>query len=236
MNDVYKVGDEIVITLDPINSTGAITVTINGKSYDVESGNKVNITGGLSEGTYTIVANLANDTKYESSSNSTVFKVVKNNLTIVLGDIVDMIYVGSPVTFTATLSENVIGDVIFTINGANYTVKVNNAKEATYTYTPVNNETLTVVATFVGNDKYNGNSSVSKDFTVNRVASTITLSDVTIEVGEIAKIIVTVTDGATGVVNVTVNGETQSVGLVNSKATVYVFGLVFPFKVPLFNS
>jgi hypothetical protein len=134
--------------------------------------------------------------------------------------------VGSPVTFTATLSKEVTGDVVFVINGANYTVHVVDASVATFTYTPLNNATLTVVANFTGNDRYNSKVSAPKQFTVSRVASSVSLSDVTIEVGQTAKIVVTVTSGATGVVNVTVNGVTQSVGLVDSKATVYVSGLV----------
>ena len=104
----------------------------------------------------------------------------------------------------------------------------------TYIYTPVNNATLNVVATFTGNDKFNANSSALKQYNVYSVASQIRLTDVTIEVGEIAKIMINVTDGATGVVNVTVNGETQSVALVDSKAIVFVSGLpygVYPITV-----
>ena len=65
---------------------------------------------------------------------SVSFKVVKNNLTISVNDTTDpsTIVVGSPVTFIANLNASVTGDVIFTINGANYTVHVSNADKATY--------------------------------------------------------------------------------------------------------
>ncbi|MBQ9026846.1 MAG: Ig-like domain repeat protein, partial [Methanobrevibacter sp.] len=225
VNDIYKVGQDIIITLNPVNSTGAVTVTVNGESKPVED-NTVTIAGGLDEGTYTIVANLSSTSNYDASSNTKVFSVIKNDIAINLEDISETIYVDSPVTFTANLNESVTGDVIFNINGANYTVHVSDDDVATYTYTPVNNATLTVIATFTGNDKYNSNSSDSKQFTVVKVSSAVDLSDVTIEVGETAKIVITVTDGATGSVNVTVNGETQTVGLVDSKAIVYVFDLV----------
>ncbi len=177
----------------------------------------------MAEGTYTIVANLAADEKYESSTSSKVFDVVKKNLTVTLGD-VGTINVGSSVTFTATLNETVTGNVVFNINGVNYIVSVD-GKTATYTYTPADNTTLRVTAIFIGNDMFNANSSALKEYDVFSVESQISLSDVTIEVGEVAKIVISVTDGATGVVNVTVNGETQSVGLVDSKATVFVTGL-----------
>jgi hypothetical protein len=38
VNEIYRVGDNIVITLAPVNSTGAVTVTINGKKYTVLTG------------------------------------------------------------------------------------------------------------------------------------------------------------------------------------------------------
>ena len=225
VEDVYKVGENIIITLTPSNADGDVNVTVDGQSYRVEH-NIVTITGGLAEGTHTIVANLSNTSKYEASSNVKVFNVIKNDLTIVVNDVGEDIYVDSKVEFNATLGEKVTGDVIFNINGINYTAHVNDAKVATYEYTPVNNATLTVVATFVGNDKYNSKTSDPRTFDVNRVASTVDLTDVLIEVGETAVININVTDGATGVVNVTVNGKTYSVGLVGSKAKVYISELV----------
>ena len=223
VKEINKVGENIEITLTTSGSQGALTVTIDGKAYNIVGG-KV-YASDLLEGNHTIVANLAGDGKYESATNFKVFTVVKNNLTVTLSD-VGTIYVDSPVTFTATLNETATGEVIFNINGVNYIVPIN-GKTATYTYTPVDNTTLNVVATFTGNDKFNVNSSASKQYAVSRVASVVSLSDVTIEVGQIAKIVISVTDGATGVVNVTVNGETQSVGLVDSKATVLVTGLTY---------
>ncbi|MBE6506261.1 MAG: hypothetical protein E7Z73_11135, partial [Methanobrevibacter millerae] len=223
VNEINKVGENIEITLTPSNADGAITVTINGKSQDI-TGNKVHV-GDLTEGTYTIVANLSSTPKYEASSNVKVFVVVKNNLTVTLSDI-STIKVGSPVTLTATLNESAKGNIIFNINGVNYIVSID-GKTATYTYTPLNNATLNVVATFTGSDKYNANSSALKQYNVNSVPSIIELNDVTIEVDEIAKIEINVTAGATGVVNVTVNGKTQSVGLVDSKAIVFVSGLPY---------
>ena len=225
VNETYKVGKDFNITLIPENSTGQISVTINGVLQNVMTfgTDKKVLVSGLAEGTYTIVAYLAGDNNYESSTAFKVFNVVKNNLTVTLSD-VSTIEVGTPVTFTATLNESAKGDVIFNINGVNYTVSINGLT-TTYTYTPVNNDTLNVVATFMGSDEFNANSSALKSYPVLKVASSVSLSDVIIKVGETAKIVISVTDGATGVVNVTVNGETQSVGLVDSKATVFVLGL-----------
>lgn len=86
VENVYKVGENIEITLNKINSTGEVTVTINGVPQTVEN-NKVTIPDGLAEGTYTIIANLAEDTNYDSATNTKVFNVVKNtiNLTVDVG-------------------------------------------------------------------------------------------------------------------------------------------------------
>ena len=227
----YAVGEDIEIKFEVINSTGDLKILIDGVYYNTYSPNPQNHTiclTGYGEGEYHITAVLAGDENYTGFSTTTDLTVVKNNLTINVDKTTDPseIYVGSPVKITANLNETVTGEVIFTINGMNYTVSITNAKVATCDYTPVNNATLTVVANFTGNDRYNSKVSAPKQFTVSRVASSVSLSDVTIEVGQTAKIVVTVTSGATGVVNVTVNGVTQSVGLVDSKATVYVSGLV----------
>ena len=64
VEDVYYVGEEIVITLTPVNSTGNISVTINGEKYNITN-NKVTIENGLPMGTYEIVAVLDED-EYEN--------------------------------------------------------------------------------------------------------------------------------------------------------------------------
>ncbi|WP_188118152.1 Ig-like domain repeat protein, partial [Methanobrevibacter millerae] len=226
VKEVYRVGEEIVITFRPTNATGTITASINGKAQQVnKADNTTTLPDGLAEGTYTIIANLAEDTNYESSTNFKVFNVTKNDINITLSGGLNVNYVGTPIVLTAELNETVNGTVVFTINGVNYTSEVNNANKTTYSYTPVNNATLDIVAVFVGNEKYNANSSNPLRLDVQRLPSSVTLSNVTIEVGETAKFVISVTEGATGVVNVTVNGETQSVGLVDSNATVYVTGL-----------
>ena len=120
----------------------------------------ITIDGGLPAGEYIVNAVLAGDENYTGSDATKIFNVEKRYITVNLDDATD-IKVGTPVTFTAELNETVTGDVVFTINGVNYTVAVSNADVATYTYTPLNNATLTVVATFNGNNKFNKNSSLN---------------------------------------------------------------------------
>ncbi|WP_296878470.1 Ig-like domain repeat protein [uncultured Methanobrevibacter sp.] len=233
VEEVYNVGDDIVITLTPANSTGTVSVTINGKSYTVDTNNKVTIAGGLANGTYTIVANLTADANYESSCNHSVFYVVKNDLTISVSDVTApaVIVVGSPVTFTANLNKKVTGDVVFMINGANYTVHVVDANVTTLDYTPVNNATLRVVANFTGNDKYNSKASAAKEFTVNRVATTVDVNfNSPIPAGDDVLVEVTMNPGITGYVTVTLSSpniidKSYEVAVTNGNGKFYLTNL-----------
>ena len=225
VDPIYKVGDKIVINLTAVNSTGQITVTINGKLYNV-TGNKVIIDNGLEAGEYLINAILACDEKYTGSNSTKAFSVVKNNITVTL-DATTPIVVDSPVTFTAKLNESVTGDVIFTINGANYTVHIVDKNNATYVYTPVNNQTLTVVATFVGNDKYTGNFSDVKHFVVNKVPThlSISIDKTSMSVDDKAVVSVVLDQSINNVVTVKVNGKDYIVGIVNGKGNLTLSGL-----------
>ena len=144
-------GTDVIATVSG-NTTGNVTFYTRGKEYTINlvNGNatlKNNLTFGLND----VVAIYNGDKNYTSARTMETFEIEKQNVTIDIKDITSIIYVGNKVIFNATLNETVTGDVIFTINGANYTVNVVNARFATCEYTPVNNKTLTVVATFTGN-------------------------------------------------------------------------------------
>ena len=224
VNDVYRVDDTIVITLTPTNSTGKITVSINGKPYTVSDDNTVTINDGLANATYTIVANVDADDNYESAYGVATFEVIKKDIAIDLVDVSD-IKVGSPVTITANLNETVTGKVIFNINGANYTVYVSNANAASYIYTPVNNDTLSVVATFEGNDKYNANHS-EMSVEVSKVNDYDFDVEITLGNNGTVILIITVPDDATGDLNITVDGNSTIVPAVNG--TIFIINGLEP--------
>ena len=226
VESVYKVGDDIVITLTAVNITDAdaISVTINGKSYNVVGG-KVTIAGGLDADSYIVNAVLAGNENYTGSKDTKSFEVVKYDIAVDL-DATALIVVGTPVTFTATLNETVTGDVVFTINGANYTVHIVNGKTADYVYTPLNNDTLNVAATFTGSDRYNGNTT-SNDFTVNRVPVEISvgLDKTSIDVGESALVSIIMDPAINAIVTLNVNDKSYNVAVVNGKGNYTLSGL-----------
>ena len=227
---IYVVGEDIDIKFNVINSTGKLDIYINGNYVTTYNSNPTihDFRRSLGEGNYTITAVLDGDENYTGFTTSVSFKVVKNNLTISVNDTTNpaTIVVGSPVTFTANLNASVTGDVIFTINGANYTVHVSNADKATYEYIPVNNATIKVVATFAGNDKYNSKVSAQKEFGVNRINTTMVIDVKDINYGQAANITVTITSDATGFITIRIN-ETKSITLpiVKGKVNWIVEGL-----------
>ena len=195
-NGTYNVGEDVEITFNVTNSTGNLKIYLNGNLIRVFMNNPeahTYIFSGLGEGNYTVTAVLDGDRNYTGYSTTVTFEIVKNNVTISVNatTVPANIYVGSPVNITANLNESVTGDVIFTINGANYTVHIADSNVATIEYTPVNNDTITVVARFMGNDKYNGNVSGPKEFNVNRIPTDISVTVKTpITYGDVAVITV----------------------------------------------
>ena len=230
-NEISYVGEDIEIYIDTINSTGDLNIYINGVSYGypVSSNPQINYQvciSDKSEGTYQLDFRLDDDQNYTGYETSKTIHVIKRDLSINLEDIDESIYVDKPVTLKAKLNNTVKGNVIFTINGANYTEYVDNADVVTHEYTPVNNDVLTVVATFEGNDMYNANVSDSRDFIVNRIVTTVdveftqsipTLDDVAISVS--------MNPGITGVVTLIVDTKPYNVAVFEGSIDYYVTNL-----------
>jgi hypothetical protein len=178
-DQTYHVGDNIEMEIQTVNSTGDLKVYINGQLYNTLYYDYLRVYtvdfGELGEGSYVVTVSLDGDVNFIGYSTSASFNIVKNDLAIDLDDVGD-ICVDSPVIFKAILNQTVSGEVLFTINGINYTVYADNEDTVTYEYTPVNNATISVVARFMGNDMYNANESSPKQFNVTRIPTTIDVS------------------------------------------------------------
>jgi len=226
-NEISYVGEGIDIYIDTINSTGDLNIYINGVSYgypvssNPQKDYQVCISD-KSEGTYQLDFRLDGDQNYTGYETSKTIHVIKRDLSINLEDIGESIYVDKPVTLKAKLSNAVKGNVIFTINGANYTEYVDNADVVTHEYTPVNNDVLTVVATFEGNDMYNANVSDSRDFIVNRIVTTVDVEfSQSIIAGDDATIYVFMNPGITGVVTLFVGTKYYIVAVSEEEVSGY---------------
>ena len=226
----FRVGEDIEIIVNTINSTGDLTLYINGEYYNKlahENNGKYEIAiSDKLEGTYFLNFRLDGDENYTGYETSVTINVVKNDLEINVSDIDGVIYVASPVTFTAKMNRTVTGNVIFTINGANYTEYVYNADEVTHTYIPLNNETLTVTATFTGSDWYNVKASDSVNFIVTRIATYVDVNFYSpIISGDDAYITVLMNPEITCTVTVNVGSKSYDVAVVEGSGMYSVSNL-----------
>ena len=226
IGDVFYVGENIKFTVNTVNSTGIIHVFINGVEYNPSNASEYTINGGLANATYNVVVNLDADANYESSGTSKVIYIIKKPVSIVLDDIVSPVNVDDNVVIKAKFNDTVTGNVIFEINGVNFTVAVN-GNEVSYTYTPKVNGTYVVKAYYGGDDKFNANTTkLSKSFTVNKIPTQLIITANPTYVAQDAIIAVEVRNNeATGNVVITVNGRNYTVSLVDGKGSIIVRGL-----------
>jgi hypothetical protein len=237
---VSKYNSPVEITINPnavhyVNSTFTIkvesnttvNVTINGKPYNVKADGTVDIdTSVLAAGDYIINAVVFESDRFKANSTNKTFSIVKYNVNITVEDIVGAIVAGTQVEFTAKLNDTVSGDVIFTINGANYTSHVSAGNVATCLYTPVNNEQITVVATFMGSYKHNSNVSAEKQFNVNRIPTVINVTVKTpVTYGDAAEITVELDATINATVKLSIDGNDHDVALINGKGIFNASGL-----------
>ena len=219
-NNITTIQKEIINITVNAKKNKNITVYINNSKYYVNNGTL--ILDSLKAGNYNITVVYLGDDLYNSVSNSTTFTVVKENLTIILEKFYRNIYVGTRFTLMASLNKNVTGNVIFNINGVNYSVAINNTNIARYYFTPPNNTTLIVFVAFEGNDLYNSNKSHSQELIVNKNIPLLLVDDVEINAGEVAKINVTSYNDATGYVSVLIGSKNYTSFVIGGKSSIMI--------------
>ena len=208
VNSIYYVDDDIVINVTGVNSTGAITVKINGKEYNL-TGNNITIPKGLPNGTYIVEVVLEGDENYTGSIKNATFVVNKltpsvfvTNVTAVIVDHDAVINVTGPADRT--------GKVVVSVGGVGLAIGNN-----------------TVTVTYLENDKY---VETTVSGWVNVVAKNVTpigVSDVTIVVDEDAIVVVSVPEALNGHdVTIIVNGKSEVVKVnASGKASATFAGL-----------
>ena len=227
VNDIVFGGDLTVDAVLPDDATGEVVITVNGVDYHVaiENGKATGTIGGLAAGDYTVTVKYAGDDKYtgvEVAENVNVAKAQP-----VLGVVIADVDYGNGFVIEATLtgvnSAPLNGNMIVTVNGKEYTVKVTDGKGIA-TGDKLAAGTYGFAAVWAGDDNYN---SVTEngDFKVNKVDSAIDVAVDSIEFGEDAVISVKLASDATGEVVITVNGEDYTAAIENGVVSVTVSGL-----------
>ena len=227
VNDIVFGGDLIVDAVLPDDATGEVVITVNGVDYHVsiENGKATGTISGLAAGDYPVTVKYVGDDKYtgvEVAENVNVAKAQP-----VLGVVIADVDYGNGFVIEATLtgvnSAPLSGNVIVTVAGKEYTVKVTDGKGIA-TGDRLAAGTYAFAAAWAGDDNYNIVTE-NGDFKVNKVDSAIDVAVDSIEFGEDAVISVKLASDATGEVVITVNGEDYTAAIENGVVSVTVSGL-----------
>ena len=227
VNDIVFGGDLIVDAVLPGDATGEVVITVNGVDYHVsiENGKATGTISGLAAGDYPVTVKYVGDDKYtgvEVAENVNVAKAQP-----VLGVVIADVDYGNGFVIEATLTgvngAPLSGNVIVTVAGKEYTVKVTDGKGIA-TGDKLAAGTYAFAAAWAGDDNYNIVTE-NGDFKVNKVDSAIDVAVSDIKVGEDAVISVKLASDATGEVVITVNGEDYTAAIENGVASVTVSDL-----------
>ena len=227
VNDIVFGGDLTVDAVLPVDATGEVVITVNGVDYHVaiENGKATGTIGGLAAGDYTVTVKYAGDDKYTGVEVAKGVNVAKAQP--VLGVVIADVDYGNGFVIEATLTgvnnAPLSGNVIVTVAGKEYTVKVTDGKGIA-TGDKLAAGTYAFAAAWAGDDNYNIVTE-NGDFKVNKIDSAIDVAVSDIKVGEDAVISVKLASDATGEVVITVNGEDYTAAIENGVASVTVSGL-----------
>ena len=225
-------GDLTVDISLPAGATGDVIITVKGEDYilanyteAVVDGKVTKTIGGLDAGYYTIAVKYAGDDKYTGVDVTKGVNVAKAQP--VLGVVIADVDYGNGFVIEATLtgvnSAPLAGNVIVTVAGKEYTVKVTDGKGIA-TGDRLAAGTYAFAAAWAGDDNYNIVAE-NGDFKVNKVDSSVAVNVNNIKVGEELTITVNVPSDATGDVTVSVDGKEYKVAIENGKAVKTISGL-----------
>ena len=214
--------DETITVTIAEGATGNVTITVNGKDYEVpiDNGTATLDLGKLTSDDYTVTVSYDGDATYAPAYAETAFEITKVDAEIT-ADVVSSI---EKTTITLTLPENATGKVSVKVNGKSYSTDVKEGA-AVITITDLKSGNYTAEVTYEGDDNYNN---ASFEVAINvpyKENLTIIASADPITVGEDAVIVVSGLKDATGNVTVAVNGKSYVVPIVKGAASVTVSGL-----------
>ena len=227
VNDIVFGGDLTVDAVLPDDATGEVVITVNGVDYHVaiENGKATGTISGLAAGDYTVAIKYVGDDKYVGVEVAEDVNVAKAQP--VLGVVIADVDYGNGFVIEATLTgvngAPLSGNVIVTVAGKEYTVKVTDGKGIA-TGDKLAAGTYAFAAVWAGDDNYNIVTE-NGDFKVNKIDSSVAVNVNNIKVGEELTITVNVPSDATGDVTVSVDGKEYKVAIENGKAVKTISGL-----------
>ena len=206
--DVSVDGDEVTVIANvDLNASGFVEFVIAGKKYyaPVVGGQAV-LDSYFPAGTYSGNVNYLGDVQFNPAGTLVYFSVIEHNASLDNTSIdVSVDVAGNNVSVVAVVNESASGLVEFVIGDSVVYVPVNNG-EAVYDVVLAGGD-YTVVVTYMGDDKFNANST-SNDFTVtNPVKLNTTIKcDVGVDGNEVT-VIANVDLNASGLVEFVIAGK-----------------------------
>jgi uncharacterized protein YdeI (BOF family) len=201
LNDGSKYSKLPEINLDITTVNGVANQNIMG----IDSNIVYTLTG-FTDGALTIA--------YNDFTTSKTFEFLKSNPTISLT--AEDIMVGDNLIVTVSLPNDAEGNL--TVNAGNISQsKVIESQNAVFTFPNLKADTYTISASYAGDKKYQSKTATA-DVNVNKYESTTNLNIGAVNVGENVILTITTTDSSTGYVTLSINNNTQTLALTNSKA------------------
>ena len=220
VNDIVFGGDLTVDVVLPVDATGEVIITVDGTSYTagINDGKATQVVKDLTAGSHVVVVKYAGDDKYTAVEIAKGVNVAKAQP--VLGVVIADVDYGNGFVIEATLTgvnnAPLNGNVIVTVAGKEYPVKVTGGKGIA-TGDKLAAGTYAFAAAWAGNDNYNIVTE-NGDFKVNKIDSSVAVNVNNIKVGEELTVTVNVPSDATGDVTVSVDGKEYNVAIENGKA------------------
>ena len=221
-----SVGSNATISVSlPTNATGYVTVNVNGTNYTIKlngGAGSVQIAG-LGNGTYYVHATYIGDRQYfTATNNDKTFEMTKLDTT--MGIAVESIDYTQKANITVTITPDATGFI---------TVRINNTKSITlpivkgkvkWIVDGLAADNYTVYANYSGDGKYNisNTDKVNKSFEVRQITPVITIETVEVNSARNATVVVHITPGTTGDINITVNNENYSGPIENGVARIVI--------------
>ena len=236
LNYNINVGDDaefnITLTAGTYVINGYVTVTINNKNYTVpiiENNGSLIVTG-LQEGEYKVNVSYLGDYQFNPKEiiNKDGVSVEKIDLNSIDIDVDSSIYVGQNALINITLNpvKSVVnGHVTLKINNANYTVPISDNK-GSISIPSLSNGTYDIIVVYGGDNQFNNKSSTASLIVVNKISTSINVSNVKINVGDVANIIAVINSSdVTGNVTFIVDNKEYVVGIIGGVSRLNISNL-----------
>ena len=212
---VFDLNNNSVIVVVPVNTTGKVTVKVDGEEFEgvVENSSAVIDLVGVSPGAHNITVVYSGDVNHTGCSvNASV--AVKRLITSV-DVVVENIFVGDVAKIIVAVPVNASGSVSIEINGRSYT-NVTVDGNATFYVGGLAYGNKTVAVVYSGDENYTAVSTTA-NFTVYKRDSFVNL---TVSADRNVTINVTVPSNATGTVVINANGINYALNIVDGEASV----------------